>query len=149
VILAGAFTLGCFAVGEPHMIRFKVAVACVSTVFTICLARDVNAWRQAIAHPALLFLGRISYSFYLLHATIGWRVAAIIGIGATQIGIPAWLAAASCFAGSLAASILVAWITYRLVERPSIALSHRISLPTAIDDHRPGRKPQPMSVEPS
>jgi peptidoglycan/LPS O-acetylase OafA/YrhL len=98
----------------------EMAVQCMVAAgagLLIVLATGIPSWRSFLTRPLLRWLGAISYSLYLLHGTVlfsliyllypamGWRPVA-------AIYIPLSLAAAYGF--------------HRLVERPSIRLSHRI-----------------------
>ncbi|MBL1074770.1 acyltransferase [Nocardia sp. 2] len=67
----------------------------------------------------LLFLGRISYSLYLIHALIldgpRWTTS-VAGIPAPWLTLCTWVAAA----------ILIAALTYRTIEKPFHNLGHRM-----------------------
>ncbi len=68
------------------------------------------------------FLGRISYSLYLIHGVVGYRTLSV-GERLTGDGPAAamgWLVVA------LAASLLTAWIMYQAVETPSSSLARRL-----------------------
>lgn len=78
-----------------------------------------GAMGRWLADPVSQFLGRISYSLYLLHGFIGWSAQSL----ALQ-HLPPW----GAFAVGLAASLISAYLGYRWVERPSIRLSHRVRL---------------------
>jgi peptidoglycan/LPS O-acetylase OafA/YrhL len=65
------------------------------------------------------FLGRISYSLYLFHPLVGWSAQSLALRYLNQWG---------ALAVGIAVSVLCAWVVYRVVERPSIALSHYVSL---------------------
>lgn len=69
------------------------------------------------------FLGRVSYSYYLLHVPISDIVNRVLGT-------PSLLSAVI----AIAASLLAAWAAYRLVEVPGINLGHRLY--RAIADRR-------------
>jgi len=73
------------------------------------------------------FLGAISYSLYLFHTTIGWRMVRLSG-GFVDADSPRVVVYAVFFTG-IGACVLVAWIAWRLLERPSIRLSRRFALP--------------------
>jgi peptidoglycan/LPS O-acetylase OafA/YrhL len=81
--------------------------------------RDWLSWRP------LQYLGRISYSLYLIHYPVSCLVTAL-GLELTG---DAPLPAAAWLAVSLTASIGAAHVLYSLVERPSLELSRRISAP--------------------
>jgi peptidoglycan/LPS O-acetylase OafA/YrhL len=67
---------------------------------------------------ALVWLGRISYSLYLFHLPIFCILLVLLGQG--------WHTALLAVCGS----VLVAWLVFRWVERPSIGLGHRLSRPS-------------------
>ena len=73
------------------------------------------------------FLGRISYSLYLLHLVVGWRATVLVRelIGPSYSTGHAYAA----FAIGLTASIVAAWIMYVVIERPAISLARQIRLP--------------------
>jgi peptidoglycan/LPS O-acetylase OafA/YrhL len=78
-----------------------------------------NAMGRWLANPFAQFLGRISYSLYLFHPLIGWSAQSLVLRYANQ-----WVA----FAAGMIASLLSAWAAQVFIERPSIKLSHAISL---------------------
>lgn len=90
----------------------------------ILTAGAMNMMRQWLASPWIQFLGMISYSLYLLHNPItgaSFRVVSKFmadGVAAELVGC----------ALSLSACLIGAWLAYRLIELPSIALSHAVSL---------------------
>lgn len=83
----------------------------------------------ALASTPLVFIGRISYSAYLWH----WPLFALFRYGHGEPG----LAAAACI---LAVTMLLAWLSYETVERPTRASSapfgrlvwRQFSLPAAL-----------------
>ena len=72
------------------------------------------------------FLGRISYSLYLLHAVVGWRFVKVLRVwnGADFSMLQAWAA----FLIGCTVSVTSAWLMYSLVERPALRLCHRIAM---------------------
>jgi len=87
--------------------------------------------------PALMFLGTVSYSLYLLHVP----AARIVILGFNRIfDLDGYASLAICTLG-IAASVFAAAILYWLVERPSMTLADRI---------KPTRSEKPSSaVEPA
>jgi peptidoglycan/LPS O-acetylase OafA/YrhL len=76
----------------------------------LIIAAGPEAWinRQLLAHPAAVFIGLISYPLYLWH----WPSLSFVRILALgENNVPTRL-------GAIAASIVAAWLTYRLLERP-------------------------------
>jgi peptidoglycan/LPS O-acetylase OafA/YrhL len=68
------------------------------------------------------FLGRISYSLYLVHIPLGIGSANIIWSCTDQ----STRAALLCGAVAVAVSLTAAWLMYRMVEGPSVLVSKRI-----------------------
>jgi peptidoglycan/LPS O-acetylase OafA/YrhL len=71
--------------------------------------------RRAPAPSGLCYLGRISYSIYLVHPLV---------LAATPSGLPSVLAVSILAAGTFALSSL----TYHCIERPFIALGRRVGV---------------------
>lgn len=91
----------------------------VVTVVLIFIASRAHAMGRWLADPVSQFLGRISYSLYLCHPLFGWSAQSLALRYVDQ-----W----SAMLIGIAASILTAWLAYRFIERPSIALSHRVKM---------------------
>jgi len=92
--------------------------ACVTTCL-LFLAWRWNAMDRWLADRVTQFLGRISYSLYLCHPVIGWSAQSLAlrylnQWGALSVGI--------------AASLVSSWLAYLFIERPSIRLSHHVSI---------------------
>lgn len=75
---------------------------------------NILAW--TFTRRPLIALGRISYSFYLVHWMIVVLVARAVSTQATAWG-PAW-GSIAIFAGGFAGSAIVAKITWLIAERP-------------------------------
>jgi peptidoglycan/LPS O-acetylase OafA/YrhL len=84
----------------------------------------------------LIYLGTISYSVYLFHPSIG-RVLSIAHLGP-----------ASSFLSVLVLAILIASLTYRFVENPSIRFGKQIQLRLRDDAEKPKRPAASGAVEP-
>jgi peptidoglycan/LPS O-acetylase OafA/YrhL len=76
------------------------------------------AARRTLTSAPVRWLGRISYSLYLFHAIV---LLAMLNLLFGRI--PLW----AIFALTLCAALLLATLSYRLLERPSITLGHRLS----------------------
>ncbi len=78
------------------------------TVLVISAGRDAWLNRTVLANPALVWIGLISYPLYLWH----WPLLSFASV--VEGGVPApWIRVAA-----VAISVVLAWLTYRLVERP-------------------------------
>ncbi|GAF96236.1 unnamed protein product, partial [marine sediment metagenome] len=76
---------------------------------------------------AVQFLGAISYSLYVLHTTIGWRLVRLSGSFIDENSPrPVMILG---FSASIAICVVTAWIGWRLLEKPSMRFSQRIVLP--------------------
>jgi peptidoglycan/LPS O-acetylase OafA/YrhL len=75
------------------------------------LAEGHMGW---LRHPALIWLGGMSYPLYLLHQNIGYSVM----FSLAKRGVPAWQGAIAAFVVAMSLAILV----HRLFEQPAFAL---------------------------
>ena len=86
----------------------------------------LTAW-LLVASPRWLALfsglGLVSYSLYLLHVPIGYRV---VEFGMAQVSTPSFLSSTLIALLAIAASILAAIGFYALVERPAMYWARRI-----------------------
>lgn len=80
----------------------------------------------ALAGASFQYLGRISYSLYLMHLPIGGRV---ISAGLELLPNPDIAAARLLFLLAVAASLVAATVSWRLIEAPTMRLSRRVRLP--------------------
>lgn len=105
--------------GERHQLWRDARVFVLMTlVFAVVLFR-VPQDSPLLANRVGDFLGRISYSLYLLHVPVMWAV--------RKLAFPDSLR----FVIFVAASILVATLTYRLLERPAAQVIRRLGAPPA------------------
>lgn len=114
---------GLLAIGIPVPDRLMpildVGVALTSFATLIWTSRtEDHAFRRILRWKPLCTLGTFSYSFYLIHAPmlqICWQ------FGTRPLGLsPSLTFGALCTLG-LAATILVAWVFFWLVERPFLS----------------------------
>jgi peptidoglycan/LPS O-acetylase OafA/YrhL len=125
VALLGAWGLNIALARHPDSV---IEVILIISVSTLCLlaARSPAFDRRFGARP-LQFLGSISYSLYLYHASIGWRVVSLAQHYAGNalpplLGIATWLAAVT-------AAIVVGYLGWWAIESPSMRFSRRVTLP--------------------
>jgi peptidoglycan/LPS O-acetylase OafA/YrhL len=95
--------------------RSPIAVAVAVLVCAILL---VCVLKYAIELPGFRLLGRVSYSWYLLHVGLGDLL--------FQIADRWEMSPALSTVPVTAVSLLVAWLSYRLVEQPGIAIGKRL-----------------------
>ena len=113
---------------RPHL-----AVAVVAGVAIYLLARrQPSAASRADSLPLLGWLGRISYTLFLIHYPTIWAVTSVArGIGG-DTAAASWPSLVAAVAASLVAAVLL----HRLVEVPTLALVGRI---------KPRRRPVPTA----
>ena len=88
--------------------------ACALVIAALCGPKT----RKVLTRPAVSFLGRVSYSLYLLHGTVLFSFV-YLGYGRAP-----WFMI-GC--GYIIVSIACAYLSYRLVEEPSIRLGKRVA----------------------
>jgi peptidoglycan/LPS O-acetylase OafA/YrhL len=91
-----------------HFWGLKSALA--SAVIVYLVAGENAASAKVLAAPPLLFIGKISFSLYLLHVPVVFFVNRLLSAVLPPVIVVAL---------SLLASIAVAWLSYRLIEGPS------------------------------
>ena len=119
--------LSLFFANDPDFYRSQSTLVILFTsmlVYQAFISDKITRW---LKNPVILFLGTISYSLYLVHLPIGWR---LIAFEKKLIGEDMNLLSASlALISGIAISILAAWILYRVAEKPSLNFAHRIHLP--------------------
>jgi len=101
----------------PAILAFGVAGA---LVLLKCLEDD-NVLAATFAWRPLRGLGRVSYSFYLVH----WMIVVLVARAAAALALPGPAAAAAIFLGGFALSVLAAAALWWLAERPYFAWTRR------------------------
>lgn len=87
-----------------------------------------------LSNRVVQFLGAISYSLYLFHATVGWRWIRLMGL---YFGPDASnLIAVGAFATGCAVAVGFSWAAWKWLERPAMRLSKIVSLPNRLSDPR-------------
>ncbi|MGQ5836139.1 acyltransferase family protein [Serratia sp. IR-2025] len=71
----------------------------------------------------ILFLGRISYSVYMVHMIVLYFVL----YEANQLGIEGWLSYIVVPGATVIISVVLSYMTYTLIEKPFIALGKRLT----------------------
>ena len=131
--LWGAAALTILAREQPF---YELLPIGVSGLLLWSYQRDQMA--SLLSNRPLQFLGAISYSLYLFHSTIGWRL-----IRATGWALDpriSRLAVVGLFLAGVAICVLITWLLWLALERPSLRLSRYVSLT------RPGVRAQGSGV---
>ena len=96
------------------------SIAAVATASFIVLAARMGHLHDWLKGAGIQYFGRISYSLYLLHPTIGWTTVSlgrhVLGPGLSPIG------AILLFLAGIGSSVVAAHMLNILVERPSMSL---------------------------
>jgi len=122
---------GALSQGNAHFELPEVGAACVTAlaIFTVSNRGRLVSWNLG---RTLQYLGRISYSLYLVHM--------LVGTPAMRLGIrflgkaPTLFQALLLMAISTGVSIVAAQMMYVFVERPSTRLSQRMRSKTPVYD---------------
>lgn len=115
-------------VEAPTTFRVVSTMAAVVTGGVLCYVAVTDRFSDWLADPVSQFFGRISYSLYLIHGVIGWRVISVLkALLGPELG-PV-LAFFVFFAGA-ASSVLSAWVMYKIIEAPTMRFARRVRLPT-------------------
>ncbi|MEX2049010.1 MAG: acyltransferase [Gemmatimonadota bacterium] len=112
-----------FADSSYRVWSTNVAVATSALIIWVGLT---NRMSTMLSGGPIQFLGRVSYSLYLLHLVTGWRFIALMKeVLGPQLSLGV---AILVLAGGIAVSIGSAWAMYRLLEAPSMRLARTVRL---------------------
>ncbi|CAN5738992.1 acyltransferase [soil metagenome] len=100
--------------------RYIASYVAATTIFLFALK---FRWRNAL----LAFIGRISYSFYLLHTIV---IAAVASYFSDARPVSERLSFLGFLIAAMAFTIVVSWISYRLVEMPAIEIGRALNKST-------------------
>jgi peptidoglycan/LPS O-acetylase OafA/YrhL len=109
---------------RPHHIE----MVCDAYIVGLLAFANLGAVGRFFEHPIVRFYGRISYSFYLINPLTlfaFWHMPEALG-QIMQLPIPAILVALAMFLISVVVTTPIAWLMYKYVERPGIALGRRL-----------------------
>jgi peptidoglycan/LPS O-acetylase OafA/YrhL len=113
--------------GQSRQVWLYSAVALLSAgALAMTLARP-PFWKAVTGNALIQTIGRVSYGGYVYHVLCVRSVGALLGLVAVQgHGMAGKLEfGALRFALALPLTVAVAWISYRVIERPVIAWVHR------------------------
>ena len=120
---------------DPTTELALTGLATVGATGLVVLATLPTGFARALAVPVSRFLGRISFSLYLVHVPLLASVAFLVGQSA-------WPLAAVL---AVPLSVLVAWLYARVVEQPAHHLARRVGrlvegLPASVRPATPARE---------
>ncbi|MEM7414166.1 MAG: acyltransferase [Gemmatimonadota bacterium] len=129
-LLAGVIVLTTIVAlfGAPNTFRTMSIMAAVVTGTVLAYAAITDRFSDWLADPVSQFFGRISYSLYLIHAVIGWRVISLLkALLGPELG--PGLAFVTFMAG-MVTSVISAWVMFKIIEAPTMSFARRVRLPT-------------------
>ena len=106
----------------PWHVYYNLApwTAATGAAIFLLLAVGAAGAKRLLQLPPIQFLGRISYSLYLIHGVILYTLVARWVPGSVSLLVPTLLVTPPL-------SVIVAWLLYEIVERKGIDLGHRIA----------------------
>lgn len=92
-----------------------ICVIPIALLVAAAALADAEGRFTVFRNSVMVWLGNISFAFYLLHFIVLWKVRALLGtpLYSTPMTI-------AILAGELVLSILLSWALYALVERPMV-----------------------------
>ncbi len=96
----------------------NIAISAASALFIPSLFATVSIYSRCLSHPGLAFLGKLTFSMYMLHVLI-FNAAKLL---AKNAGATHWTLV---FAIGYASTVAAAWIVYRYIEHPLILYGRR------------------------
>ena len=115
-VAALAFVAGYIVVLNVPALYTIAAAAIIPIILLIpaVATADIKGTRSPLANPVMVWLGNISYAFYLLHVFSITLVFYVVGLDFQATN----LSALGFFSASLALAIGASWVLYVLVEKP-------------------------------
>ena len=99
------------------------SIGCVIIITTSLGSRRIQA---TLSHGVLVFLGRVSYSVFLLQVIVIVCVLPPVTRGFNLMGVQSlFVLLPLTFVVAVSLTVAIAAITYRVIEVPSMALGHR------------------------
>jgi len=118
-----------------------LAAGIISTLF-ILVAGKRKALTRWLVYPPLMYLGKISYSLYLVHPDIGWST---ISVGKKFVTARNPSVGLLLFCCGVATSIMSAHLLWYLIELPTHAFAKRLKYPDSISSKRKESGAEQMS----
>lgn len=111
----GVASLALFALSAAYFPNDFLMIGLIA-LFVMSASRSAGFMRRLLSSRAMIFLGEISYSIYMIHFAfilVLTRVIAAAGLDDGRLGT-----ALGVMLASIALVVLLSTITYRLIERP-------------------------------
>jgi len=120
-------TLAAAWMGSASVYRQLSATVAILTAAAILLVQQRDIMHTTLVNRPIQFLGKISYSLYLIHLPVGWRLITLTKMLGGPVLSP--VASSLVFLAAIFVSIVAAWIFFLAVEAPSIRLAKRVEVP--------------------
>jgi peptidoglycan/LPS O-acetylase OafA/YrhL len=120
VVWSSPWVLGLKHAPVAHRNAVVLSAHGLGSLALIVLAAYRPAMNRLLSLRPVAWLGRVSYSLYLVHFSVLLVIAPQLG------GDRSWAVAVPLYAAVLSASLLVSALGYRLVEIPSIRLGNHV-----------------------
>lgn len=117
--IAGPLTLGSLRPSEQVARIGLGTLVAVLLLAPIVFGPPTGPWSWLLSSPALRWVGGISYGLFLWHVPVFVGLYAVTGTEVFSGGLAPLLAI------GMPVSLLLAWLTHRLVELPAMAWAHR------------------------
>jgi peptidoglycan/LPS O-acetylase OafA/YrhL len=143
--VALAFLYSIAGIGDRRLIPEHVFFALGYLPFILALAIYPL---PLLVNPAICYLGRISYSCYLMHFVIMQGVIPHLDYFSGLVDSHSFKGYVLLFAASLALTIAVSWLTYNLIEQPFIRLGSYLArrVNTASEPELKNRMPSAVNL---
>jgi peptidoglycan/LPS O-acetylase OafA/YrhL len=111
-LLLVAITAGVFVAAEP--VQFLSSLLIVGLLFTH------ERWRRFLQRPATQFLGRTSFSVYLIHIPLLCSFSSALFLALHRLGVPHLANALATASVTIALAYALAWAMWRWIDRFAI-----------------------------
>ncbi|WP_407641672.1 acyltransferase family protein [Amnibacterium setariae] len=127
IATSAAFTCTWAIVGLPaalHAVDFAFPIVIASAVVIVFISAQTGTARRLLTTPAITWLGKVSFSLYLVHEPII--------VSAALLARPDWEWLAALL--SIPVAVTVGWTFNLLIERPSHSLARRVARAISASD---------------